>query len=149
MKVILLADVKNVGRKGEVKQVKPGFGRNHLIKQNLAKLATQDLLDELDEQIREQELEATRELNKYMSMAEKIEGVTVFVKAKTDENGTIYGGISAKHIQKELKEIGFDVQEQSIRVAEPFKKIGEYKVVIEFEQGIEAQINLVIEKEEE
>ena len=149
MKVILLADVKNVGRKGEVKQVKSGFGRNHLIKQNLAKLATQDLLDELDEQLREQELEATRELNKYMSVAEKIEGVTVFVKAKTDENGTIYGGISAKHIQKELQSIGFDVAESSINISEPFKKLGEYKVVLEFEQGIEAQINVVIEKEQE
>lgn len=148
MKLILLEDLKDIGKKGEVKYVKDGYARNYLIPKGKARLATQDALDEIDEQMREQELAASQELARVQKAAEEIDGITVFVKAKADENGTIYGGINALHIQKALLDIGIEVSEQSIQMNEPFKQTGEYKVQLNFDHGIEVYFNLVIEQEQ-
>ena len=147
IKLILLEDLKDIGKKGEVKFVKSGYARNHLIPKGKARLATQDALDEIDEQLREHEMLASQELAKVQRTAEEIDGVTVFVKAKADENGTIYGGISASHIQKALDDIGFEVPETIIQLNEPFKQLGDYKVQLNLDHGIEAYFNLVIESE--
>ena len=147
MKLILLEDLKDIGKKGEVKYVKTGYARNYLIPQGKARLATQDALDEIDEQLRQEEMVASQELAKAQRIAERSDGVTVFVKAKTDENGTIYGGIGAVHIQKALSDAGIEVQETNIQLNEPFKQVGDYQVQLNLEHGIEAFINLVIEPE--
>lgn len=147
LKLILLEDLKDIGKKGEVKYVKSGYARNHLIPKGKARLATQDALDEIDEQLRQQEMMASQELAKVQRAAEEIDGITVFVKAKADENGTIYGGISASHIQKALDDIGVEVPEASIQLNEPFKQLGDYKIQLNLDHGIEAYFNLVIELE--
>lgn len=146
-KLILLEDLKDIGKRGEVKYVKSGYARNHLIPKGKARLATQDALDEIDEQLRQQEMLASQELVKVQRTAEEIDGITVFIQAKADENGTIYGGISAPHIQQALNDIGVEVSEASIQLAEPFKQLGEYKVQLNLDHGIEAYFNLVIESE--
>ena len=81
---------------------------------------------------------ASQELVKVQRTAEEIDGITVFIQAKADENGTIYGGISAPHIQQALNDIGVEVSEASIQLAEPFKQLGEYKVQLNLDHGIEA-----------
>ena len=147
-KLILLADVAGIGKKGEVKYVKSGYARNHLIPRGKARLANQDALDEIDAQLREQEMVASRELAQAQSMAEQVDGITVFIKAKSDEKGTIYGGISASHIQKALSDIGVEVKTNNIQLEEPFKQVGDYKVQLNLDHGIEAYLNVVIEAEE-
>ncbi|MEX0916753.1 MAG: 50S ribosomal protein L9 [Candidatus Spechtbacterales bacterium] len=147
MRVILLKDIKNLGRKHEVKHVSDGYARNFLVPRNMARLASQDALDELDEELRKREMLATEELEATQGTAEELDGLDVYVLVKADETGTVYGGVSAKTIQKALEEMGVAVDEKTIQIPEPIKGVGEYQVTVELEHGIEAEIKVIVEAE--
>ena len=148
MKVILLQDVKNCGRKGEVKSVPDGYARNHLISKGLARLATYSALDELDEQMRQQELDTTRELVVVQQKVEEMDGLNVTIRAKVDnETGTLYGAIDKHSIKQAIADMGFEVEASHIRLKEPIKQVGEHPVKLQFDHGLEADINVIIEAE--
>lgn len=148
MKVILLKDIKNLGRKLDVKHVSDGYARNFLVPRGLARLASQDALDELDEELRKREILATEELEVMQGAAEELDGLDVYIVAKADEQGTVYGGVNAKAIQKALQEMGVTIDTKAVKIEEPIKEVGEHRVTIELEHGIEAEIKLIVEAEE-
>ena len=148
MKVILLKDIKNIGKKWDVKHVSDGYARNYLMPKGMARLASQDALDELDDELRQREMIATEELGATQAIAEGLDGLDVYVRVKADENGTVYGGVSAKTIAKALADMGVTVEEKAIKLPEPIKEIGEYQVTIELEYGLEAEVKLIVESEE-
>jgi len=148
MKVILLKDIKNLGRKLDVKHVSDGYARNFLVPRGLARLASQDALDELDEELRKREMLATEELEATQGAAEELDGLDVYISAKADEQGTVYGGVNAKAIQKALQEMGVTIDTKAVKIEEPIKEVGEHRVTIELEHGIEAEIKLIVEAEE-
>jgi len=148
MKVILLKDIRNLGRKLDVKHVSDGYARNFLVPRGLARLASQDALDDLDEELRKREMLATEELEATQGAAEELDGLDVYVIAKADETGTVYGGVTPKIIQKALSEMGVTIDESVIKIKEPIKEVGEYHVTVELEHGIEAEIKVIVEAEE-
>lgn len=147
MKVILLKDIKNLGRKLDVKHVSDGYARNFLVPRGMARLASQDALDELDEELRKREMLATEELEATQGAAEELDGLDVYIVAKADEQGTVYGGVNAKAIQKALQEMGVTIDAKAVKIEEPIKEVGEHRVTIELEHGIEAEIKLIVEAE--
>jgi large subunit ribosomal protein L9 len=145
MKVILLADVKNIGRKWEVKRVSDGYARNFLFPKNLARLASQDALDELDDELRRQEQAANVELEQTQETVAAVDGIDVPISVKADESGTLYSALGEADVQKALIDMGFTIPHGVIKFKEPIKEVGEYKVMLEFEHGLEAELKVVVE----
>lgn len=147
MKVILLDNIKKIGKKWDIKHVADGYARNFLFPKKLARLATQDALDQLDEELRQRETVATNELQEVEQFIEQLDGLEVAMKAKVADGGSLYAAISPSDIQKRLKELGFKVKEEHIKLAEAIKELGEHKVTLEFDHGLEVELKIIVEKE--
>jgi large subunit ribosomal protein L9 len=147
MKVILLADIKSIGKRWDVKHVSDGYARNFLLPRGLARLANQDALDELDEELRKREEAATAELGRLQEVVASVDGMELPMRAKADESGKLYAAVNEEGIKKALAELGFDVPKTAIKLPEPIKETGEYKVMLEFDHGLEAELKVVVEAE--
>lgn len=144
MKVILLQNVEDVGKKYEVKEVKDGYARNFLIPQKLAKPATKQALKWLDSQKEVIATEAEEELKKAQELASNLDDLEVQITLKVGDEGQLFESVNAQKIAEKLKEMGFDVKKSQIDLANPIKQTGEFKLKINLEHNLEAEINLSI-----
>lgn len=149
MKVILLQDIENVGKKFEIKDVKPGHARNLLIPQNLVKAATKENLKWLEEQKKVVEEAVTEELKMTQELASKIDGLEVAMMVKIGEDGQLFESINAAKISEKLKEMGFEVKKSQINLAKPIKEAGEFPVKVALDHNLEAELNVIITGEKE
>ncbi len=149
MKVILLEDIENVGKKYEVKEVKSGFARNFLIPKKIVKLATRKNLEWLKKQQEEVEKVAVEDLKKTQEMVSKLEGEEVNIKVKVGDSNQLFESINSAKISEKLKSMGFEVRKSQIKLEEPIKEIGEFPIKIMLDHNLEAEIRLVIVGEEE
>ncbi len=149
MKVILLKDVENVGKKYEIKEVKAGFARNFLIPQNSVKLANRKNLVWLKAQKEMMEKEIEEDLKKIQHVASTIDGVEVNFAVKVGPEGQLFESINNVKMSEKLKEMGFDVKKSQINLANPIKELGEFPVKINLDHNLEAEVRLIITKEEE
>lgn len=131
MEVILLEDVKNVGKKGEIVKVNDGYGRNVLIKKKQAVEATNKNLNDWklkkanDDKIAAENLEAAKELGK------KIEESEITVAIKVGEGGKTFGSVSSKEIAEEVKtQLGFDVDKKKVQLKDAIKTVGTHEIKI-------------------
>jgi large subunit ribosomal protein L9 len=145
MRIVLLSDVKNIGKKGDVKEVADGFARNFLFPKKLAEIATELAVEKVQKEKEKQTEEAQKDLEKTQKLADKLGGkeIIIFAKAK---DGKLFGSITAKNIIKELKKEKIDISEKSI-ILTPVKELGEYDFNIELEHGIEISLKLSVKKE--
>ena len=148
MKVILLKDVDKIGKKFEVKEVKSGYARNFLIPQGLAQPATKEAIIWLETQKEIEEKKAEDALKKFQEVASSIDDQEVIIQVKIGEEGQLFESINAQKIADKLKEAGFDIKKTQIELAEPIKDLGEYPVKIKFEHNLEAEIRVILQKEE-
>jgi len=148
VKVILLQDVKNVGEKHEVKEVKDGFARNFLIPEGLAKPATAKNLKWLETQKEVEVKKAEEELKQVQERAEGIDGQEVIIPVKVGEDNQLFESITPQKISEKLKELGFEVRKDQIVMEEPIKELGEFPIKINFRHNLEAEIRLIITSEE-
>ena len=144
MKVILLEDVKNFGKAGEIKEVKSGYGFNFLLPEGLAEFATPTAVKELEKSLsrRHKETVATVEVSK--KQAAELDGKRVTIKAKS-ENGKLFGALSREEIVNVLKKSGVEVNGKSIVMEKPLKEIGEFPLEVNFGHSIKASFTIVIE----
>ncbi len=129
MKVILSADVKSVGKKGEIVTVNDSYARNVLIAKKLAVEANSKNLNDLKlqnkEKMEEENFEAAKEL------AEKLKDLKVEVKIKTGEGGRTFGSVSTKEISSAVrKQLGFEIDKKKMQLTEPIKSLGTHEVPI-------------------
>ncbi len=149
MKVILLKDVDKIGKKFEVKEVKSGYARNFLIPQGLAKPATEEVLIWLETQKEIEEKKAEDGLKEVQEVASSIDDQEVIIPVKIGDEGQLFESVNAQKIADKLKEAGFDIKKTQIELAEPIKDPGEYPIKIKFEHNLEAEITVIVQKEEE
>ena len=147
MKVILIQDVENVGKKYEIKEVKPGFARNFLIPQNFAKLATKQNLKWLESQKLIIEEKAEEDLKVNQDMASKIDDLEVNIAVKVGDEGQLFESINNLKISEKLKSMGLDVKKSQINLKEPIKEVGEFPVKISLDHNLEAEIKVIITAE--
>jgi large subunit ribosomal protein L9 len=147
MKVILLKDVEKLGRKGEVKKVADGYGRNYLIPNKLAVLATKSELVKLEEEKKVETEKAEEELKTYQEIASQIDGLELEITAKVAEEGKLFGAVTTSQIAEKIKEQGFEIKKEQIKLDEPIKEIGEYEATIEFPHNLETKIKIIIVEE--
>ena len=151
MKIILLQDIENVGKKDDVKNVANGYARNFLFPQKLAKLATKQAIKELEKEKELERIKAEEELKVVQEIVSQIEGLEIEVPVKVDEQGKLYGSINEVEISKLFKNRGFDIKKNQIKIPQPIKEIGGYPITILFDHGLEAEIKIIVteEKKEE
>ena len=141
MKIILLEDVKNVGLKGDVKEVNDGFARNFLFPQHKAVEATEHAISQVEQKQKAATARDKKQTKADKQAVHKVDGVEVVVKVKTD-NGKLYAAVTAKDVSDGLKSQGFKFKESEIEFP-PTKDIGSYEAVVskgEFEAGITVAI---------
>lgn len=143
MKIVLLQDVKNIGRKGDIKEVSEGHARNFLLPKKLAEIATEAAVKNAEESKRKQEQEKAAGLKSLRESAEKIRGREIIIKSK-EKGGKLFGSINRKMIAEELARNNFTAAESSIFLKNPIKAVGEYKTEIDFGQGIKSNFILKV-----
>lgn len=148
MKVILLSDIKNVGKKDEILNANDGYARNFLFPKKLAVEATPDNLKKLKDRKDSQAHKKELDKEQATKTAEKINKLELNLKVKAGENGKIFGGITAKEISEELKkQSNIEVDKKKIVLAENIKTIGRFSVDIKLYEGITAKLTIDIKGE--
>jgi large subunit ribosomal protein L9 len=145
MRVILLEDVKNLGKKYEIKEVSDGYARNYLFPNKLARPATPTFIAEI-ENLKRKNQEKEEALIKHLNeLARKINESRIEFYLKTDKTGKIFGSVNKEMILKALREHKLITKERiSVLLNGPIKQLGEYKVEIDLKKGIKAQLKIVI-----
>lgn len=141
MKVILLQDVKSLGKKDAIVEVSDGYGQNYLIPRKMAVAATAGNMNEVKQRKDSLDNKAKRELAAAKEYAEKLNEKVVSINAKVGENGKLFGAINSKDIQDAIKEqYGLDVDKKKIVLNDPIKNVGSYDVEIKLYTGVSAKV---------
>ena len=149
MKVLLLKDVYKLGRAGDVKKVADGYGRNFLLPQGMAALATAGALKQ-SEKIRTEATKKRAVLNNEMgSVAEVINGLAIGFASKAGETGKLYGSITAQDVAAAIKtKTGVEIKRQQIDL-QPIRNLGEHKAHIRLTMDLIPEIKVVVYREGE
>lgn len=149
MKVLLLKDVYKLGRAGDVKKVADGYGRNFLIPQGLAVLATAGAVKQA-ESIRTRAAAQRAELNKEMGgVAEKLTGLVIGFPARAGETGKLYGSITTQMIADEIsRKAGTTVERRHIE-CEPIRTLGEHKCIVRLTVDLVPEVKIIVHREGE
>jgi large subunit ribosomal protein L9 len=149
MKVLLIKDVYKLGRAGDVKKVADGFGRNYLLPQGMAVLATPGALKQVDH-LRAKATARRTELNKEMGgIAGQIEGLFVTFAAKAGETGKLYGSITSAMIADEVtKKAGVTVDRHQVEI-QPIRTLGTFKAHVRLTVDLTPEIHVIVHREGE
>lgn len=146
MKVILLSDVKNVGKKGEVKQVADGYGRNYLVKNGLAVEATKKSMEILTKQKADEAVREAEMKEEAIELKNKLEKMTISFKVKAGSDGKMFGSVSNAKIAETLaKDYQIQVDKRKFVDNGNITELGMHKVRVELFKGVVATLNINIE----
>lgn len=144
MKVILKADVKNLGKKGELVNTSDGYARNFLFPKGLAVEANATAMNDFNNKESAKKFHKAEEIKAAKEDAAKLDGKTVKVTAKAGANGKLFGSVTGKDISLAVKaQLGIDVDKRKISVAD-IKQFGTYKAELKIYQGISAKISVQV-----
>lgn len=146
MKVILKDFVKGFGEKNDIVEVKNGYGRNYLIPQGLATIATPSAIKMAEENVRQAAHKQAKIKEDAQAMADKLEGLKLTVTTKAGSNGKIFGSVTTIQLAQSLAERGFDVDKRKIS-APDMKNLGEYKATISLHKEVSVEINVDVTQE--
>ena len=144
MKVILKADVKGTGKKGDIVEVSDGYGKNFLVKKGLAELATASGINEVNQKKAAAEFHKAEEIKAMKELASKLNGQTVTVKIKVGENGKLFGSVTSQNVALALTEKGFTIDKKKIRM-DSVKALGVIEAEIRLMENISAKIKVSVE----
>ena len=145
MKVIFNVDVKGQGKKGEMKEVSEGYGRNYLLPRKLATEATADNLNALKLKEKAKAAQIAKEKAQAAEYAEKLGAVQVIIRAKAGSNGKLFGAVTSQEISDALKEqFAMDIEKNKIVQAEPIKAYGSYSVKAKLGYEISGNISVLV-----
>ena len=148
MKVILLQDIKNVGKKGEIKDVAEGYGRNYLLPRKLVKEATSANLNQARKDQATAAHRAAKARDEAIVLKSQLEKLTVTMKVRVGENGKMFGSVTSKDVAEALiRQTGLDIDRRKIELKSPVKGIGEYTAVAKLYTDITAAFSVMVEAE--
>ncbi|HWU43942.1 MAG TPA: 50S ribosomal protein L9 [Bdellovibrio sp.] len=146
MKVILQKDVKDVGRVGELVNVSEGFARNFLFPRKLAAEATEKRVKEYEHLKRVADAKKKKALAERQALLGKINNTTVTFKLQAGDSDKLFGTVTTTDISKELQKMGHSIDRRDIHLEEPIKILGQHKAVIRYAEGLEAKIQISVER---
>lgn len=145
MKVLLIKDVKGLGKTGELKEVKDGYGKNFLIGNGLALHAKNDVMKKHEADVRKQDLQDAAELAKLKTIEIDLSKVTLKIKRKLGANGSLFGAVTKDEIAHELLEQhSIEIDKKTIEISNPIKATGLFELTIKLGHGIHAPLKLEI-----
>lgn len=137
MKVILLDNIKGVGKKDEIINASDGYARNFLFSKKLAVEANNENLNKLKTKKQSEQYKKDVDKANAQEIAKKLDGITLSIKVKAGENGKIFGGVTAKEIAEELnKQYKIDIDKKKIVLSENIKNIGSFDINIKLYEGV-------------
>jgi large subunit ribosomal protein L9 len=148
MKVILKEDIPKLGRMGQTVDVARGYGRNYLIPQGKAIVATSKNMKALEHERMLIQRKAELARKEAEGFAEKISGLTLSLSRKVVEEDKLYGSVSVSDISQALEEAGVEIERKLIKLEEPIKSLGEFKVPIKVHDNVTAEVTVQVLKEE-
>lgn len=147
MEVILLEDVKSLGKKGQIVKVNEGYARNFILPKKLGVEANSKNLNDLKLQKAREEKEAAQKLAEAKAFGEQISDKQVVVGLKTGEGGKIFGAVSAKEIADEAKkQFGLDIDKKKLVLKESIKSLGTYEVPVKLHKDVTATLKVVVKE---
>ena len=149
MKVILIEDLKGTGKKGEIVEVRDGYGRNFLIPKGLALPAVEGNVQRLDHVVKSLENKKARELKTAEEIKARLEEITVHLKKKVGVDGKLFGSVTHKEVAEGVGRIlGTPVDRKQVKMDETIKMTGAYTVEIHLGQGVNAEVKIEVEAQE-
>ena len=145
MKVILLDNIKGVGKKDEIINASDGYARNYLFPKKLAVEPTKENLGKLESKNEANKFKKQNEKNDAIEVANKLKELVLTIKVKAGENGKIFGGVNSKEISENLKEqYKIEIDKKKIEVKETIKNIGRFTINIKLYEGVSAKLTVNI-----
>ncbi len=144
MKVLLIKDVKSLGKAGEIKEVKDGYGKNFLVAKGFAKVATEEVIKEWEEAQKQKEMEEAREIAQLQETKQKLESLHPVIRKKLGANGSLFGAITNHDVADTLKEMGVDIDKKHIHLDHAIKATGEYEADVKLGHGIHAKLKFEV-----
>ena len=148
MKVILKEDIPKLGRMGQTVDVARGYGRNYLLPQGKAIVATSKNLKALEHERMLIQRKADLARKEAEGLAGKIKGMTLTLTRKVVEEDKLYGSVSVSDIAQALEEAGVEIERKLIKLDEPIKSLGEFKVAIKAYHDVTAELTVQVVKED-
>ena len=149
MKIILKQSVETLGEAGDIVSVKAGYGRNYLIPQGIAVLATKSSIEATQNQLEQKAMKDAKSKKDLQLVAEKLNNIKLSFSLKSGEDDKLFGSVTTQMISSELDGKGFTVDKKYISLEEPIKTLGNYFAKVDFGSNIEARIKLKVIPEEE
>jgi large subunit ribosomal protein L9 len=140
MEIILLEDIINLGYKDDVVKVKDGYGRNYLIPQHKAIVATPSAKKMLAENLRQRAHKLARIKAEAQELADKLKDVSLTIGAKTSSTGKIFGSVTSIQVAEALEKAGFTVDRKVILIKEAVKEVGKYKATLKLHKEVSLEI---------
>lgn len=148
MKVILLTDVKSVGKKGEVVQVADGYGQNFLIPRKLAAPATEGAVKKRRKEMEDQSSKKQRELEAARALADKLGSEPLVLKVKVGDGGKLFGSVTSSDVAKAVADVfGHSVDKKKVDLPKPIRELGEHTVKLRLYKGVQANLKVSVEAE--
>ncbi len=144
MKVVLLQDVKSTGKKGDIVEVSDGYGRNFLLKNNLARFADKGAVASATQKKQADAFHEEQIRLKAVNDAKLIENKTFQITVKTGEGGKIFGSVTTKEIEAVLKEVVPSVDKRKIEILNPIKVVGIYPVSVKLHPTVTAKFKVEV-----
>lgn len=148
MKVLLCEDIRKLGWLGDVVDVTEGYARNYLLPQGLAKVATEGNIRAIAKAKAERAAERLKERKRLEAAAEAVNGAEAVLAAKANEHGVLFGSITDRMIAANLREQGFAVADEVVRLPEHIKQVGTHSVTLKFADDVTATVNVVVVAEQ-
>ena len=147
MKLILREDVENLGKGGELVDVKPGYGRNFLLPRGLAVVANPKNVRELDHQKKIAEAKAAKLKASAQAVAKRLADTPVVLKRKVGEQDKLYGSVTALDIVEALAARGLQLDRRTVDLAEPIKTVGDFEVPVKLHREVVGKAKVKVEAE--
>lgn len=140
MQVILKEDVTNLGYKDDIVTVKDGYGRNYLLPQGKAVIATESAKKMLAENLKQRAHKLEKIKQDAQALAEKVAGVSLTIGAKTSSTGTIFGSVTNIQVAEALAKQGFEIDRKVIVIKDAVKEVGAYKALLKLHKEVSVEI---------
>ena len=144
MKVILTQDVEHLGEKGEIHDIADGYGRNYLIPQGMARVATDGAVKQLQEEQKQQARKKAAVREDAVDLKEELENMQVVFSAKVGEENRIFGTVTTQQIAVELANRGYDIDRRDIELDEEIRQVGAYTARIKIHDDVVADLDLQV-----
>ena len=143
MKIVLLQDIKSLGKKGDIKDISEGYARNFILPKNLGVLATAEKIIEVETQKAKLAKQEKEMLTNNLTLAQKLKNLVLKLTVK-EKGGKLFASIHPKDLAFQLKNRDFDIPEKCIKIEKVIKKVGEYRIKIELGNKISSEIILQV-----